>query len=326
VRSLVLFNNRSGVGKTTLTFNIAHMAARSGLQTVVLDVDPQSDISSIFLGEEKLAGIWEQEERVPGGTVAGCVDPVRRGTGDVLDPSLIQVADDLWLLPGHLSLSRFEQTLAEEWPGSSSKERALDVTASLDLLANKAAAAVEADWVMIDVGPGLGALSRAALLACDDVIIPLAPDFFSLQSLKDIGPALQEWRRDWRAVRERHAGGRAPKNLPGHLFSPLGYVVQQDLARGNRPAVGSESWVEQIPSVFHEYVLEESFSRGIDEDLRCLAQLRHYASLVPLAQIARKPMFDLKRADGIGSGQLQTVAKFRTELEALVQKIAGPVG
>jgi len=309
MRSFALFNNKGGVGKTTLTFNIAHMTARLGLRTVVLDLDPQSDISAIFLGEEKLAELWEEEEGDPGGrTVAGCVDPIRSGQGDVLDPNLVQVADDLWLLPGHLRLARFEQTLAEEWPQvrSSSKGRALQVVTSLNLLTDKAAAAVGADWVMIDVGSSLGALNRAALLACDDVIIPLAPDLFSLQGLKNVAPTLCEWRQDW--------------HLPAHVFRPLGYVVQQHLARGD------ESWTAQIPSVFHECFLQERFSRSIDEDPRCLAHLRHFVSLVPLAQVARKPMFDLKRADGIGGGQLQLVAKFRGELEALVQKIASSVG
>lgn len=133
MRSLVLFNNKGGVGQTTLTFNIAHMLARLGLRTVVLDYDPQCSISAIFLSEQALFDLWEESE--PGATVYRCIDPVRRGRGDVVAPQLVAAGDNLWLLPGDLGLSRFEQTLAQEWPKTKSvdNERALDVTTALDL-------------------------------------------------------------------------------------------------------------------------------------------------------------------------------------------------
>lgn len=331
MKSLVLFNNKGGVGKTTLTFNIAHMAARLGLRTVVLDYDPQCNLSAIFLSEDTLLQLWESEGP-EGRTVASCIDLVRRGKGDVVEPNLRSIADNLWLLPGHLGLSRFEQTLAEEWPktGAMDNERALDVTTALDALSNKAAEAAQADLLLIDVGPSLGALNRAALLACDAVAFPMAPDLFSLQGLKNVGPTIREWRQDWKTVRERHLKGRTQDRLPTHDFLPIGYIVQQHLARVDRPVAGYAKWAEQIPEVFHEYVLSESdFSiqgQSFDEDPGCIATIKHFASLVPTAQIARKPIFDLKVADGIGGGQIQSVAKSRREFEALVFELSKRLG
>lgn len=176
MKSLVFFNNKGGVGKTTLTFNLAHMLARQGPRVVVLDYDPQCNISTILLDETVLADVWEGEQ--PGATVKDCLDLVRRGKGDVVQPRLSQVADGLWLLPGHLGLSRFEQTLAEGFAKTLGvdNERALDLTTALDLLSNLAADAVGADILLVDVGPSLGALNRAALLACDHVVLPVAPD------------------------------------------------------------------------------------------------------------------------------------------------------
>jgi hypothetical protein len=52
-----------------------------------------------------------------------------------------------------------------------------------------------------------------------------------------------------------------------------------------------------------------------------VALLKHFASLVPLAQVARKPIFDIEQADGIGGGQIRAVAKARTEFGALVDKL-----
>jgi cellulose biosynthesis protein BcsQ len=329
MRSLVLFNNKGGVGKTTLTFNIAHMTARLGLRTVVLDYDPQCNISAIFLSEQVLFDLFESSS-AEGTTVARCIDPVRRGKGDVVPPKLVAADSNLWLLPGDLALSRFEQTLAEEWAKTKSvdNERALTVTTALDLLSNMAAEQVQADIMLLDVGPSLGALNRATLLACDSVLLPLAPDLFSLQGLKNVGPTLREWRKDWNVVRQSHLEGRDQATLPPHSFDPIGYIVQQHLARADRPVAGYEKWSSQIPAVFHEFVLEDAASATlrVDKDRYCLATLKHFASLVPLAQVARKPMFDLRRADGIGGGQIQAVAKCREEFESLARVLAERLG
>ncbi|MCY2990101.1 MAG: ParA family protein [Planctomycetota bacterium] len=322
MKSLVLFNNKAGVGKTTLTFHIAHLLSRNGSRIVVLDFDPQSKVTAIFLDEEHLEDIWSNDVG-DGRTVAGCLDLVRRGKGELRDPQLVMPADNLWLLPGSLFLSRFEQTLAEEWAktGSTQNERALDVTCSLANLAERAAEAINADYLLVDVGSSLGALNRAALLCCDAVIIPVAPDLFSLQGLRNIGPTLREWRVDWQTVlnQVRRKADRAP--LPEREFRPLGYIVQQHLARSDRPMSGYRKWAEQVPSEFRHCVLDEASSVPptlMDDDPYCIARLKHFASLVPIAQAARKPMFDLRQADGIAGGQLLSVKRCREEFERLV--------
>lgn len=326
MKSIVLFNNKGGVGKTTLTFNIAHMMARQGWRVAVLDYDPQCNLSAIFLDEDELVSRWQAPD-AEGATVAACLEPVRRGKGDVVSPKMIDIAPGLWLLPGHLSLSRFEQTLAENWPRTmaTDNERALDVTTALDLLSNLAAERVDADVLLVDVGPSLGALNRAALLACDNIIVPLASDLFSLQGLENVGPMLREWRQDWQMVRARHMEGRPQGSYPPHDFTPVGYIVQQHLARADRPVSAYAQWANLIPSTFREKVMDEpppSRRITMDNDPYCIARIKHFASLVPYAQQARKPMFDLRRADGVSGGQIQAVANCRDEFRVLVDAIA----
>lgn len=335
MKSIVLFNdllNRGGgVGKTTLTFNVAHMMAREGWRVVVLDYDPQCNLSAIFLDEELLMSCW-QADSSQGATVAACLELVRRGKGDVTPPTMIDVAPGLWLLPGHLSLSRFEQTLAEEWPKTMApdNERALDVTTALDLLSNLAATRVDADVLLVDVGPSLGALNRAALLACDHVIVPLAPDLFSLQGLENVGPTLRDWREHWQVVRNHHLKDRPQAEYPPHDFMPLGYIMQQHLARVDRPVAAYARWAEQIPGTFREKMLDEPPPPRrrvrIEQDPHCIARLKHFASLVPYAQQARKPMFDLRRADGVSGGQTKAVLDCREEFRRLAEEIAHRAG
>jgi cellulose biosynthesis protein BcsQ len=324
MKSMALFNNKGGVGKTTLTFHLAHMFARLGIRTVTLDYDPQANLTAVFLSEDQLEELWRQESAGPT-TVARALERLRRGKGEVERPELIRVADHLDLLPGDLSLSRFEQNLAEEWAkkSDSSNERALDVTFALDLLSNMAADVVDADLLLVDLGPSLGALNRAALLACDHVVVPLAPDLFSLQGLENVGPTLREWRADIAGVRERSMKGREQAALPPHSFEPLGYVVQQHLARVDRPVSGYRRWADQVPSTYAEHVLESDAPAPLSyaDDPHCIATLKHMASLAPLAQLARKPMFDLKQADGIGGGQVQAVARCRDDFEALAEEL-----
>ena len=321
MKSFVLFNNKGGVGKTTLTFNICHMMARKGLRTVMLDYDPQCNLSAVALSEDTLFEIWEKSgDAGDGTTVARSIDLVRRGKGDVRTPALEAIADDLWLVAGDLALGRFEQALAEAWGQvhQMDNERAIHVTTSLQRLSELAGNKAKADVVVLDVGPNLGALNRAALLAVDAVLMPVAPDLFSLQGLRNIGPTIREWREDWGRVEERAAG------VKSHKFEPRGYIVQQHLARADRPVTAYDKWATQIPAVFHEQVLDEPKARWPktrEEDPYCIAMLKHFASLVPVAQLARKPIFDLKQADGIGGGQIQAVAKARSEFEDLVRKI-----
>jgi len=293
---------------------------------VIVDYDPQCNLSAVALSEESLFDIWERPgDGEDGSTVARCIDLVRRGKGDVRLPALERVSDDLWLLAGDLALGRFEQALAEAWGQvhQMDNERAVHVTTSLQRLAERAGEVAKADAVVLDVGPNLGALNRAALLGPDAVLMPVAPDLFSLQGLRNIGPTIREWREDWRRVEDRRPG------LGGHQFEPRGYIVQQHLARADRPVAAYDKWATQIPAVFHEHVLgegEERWPETPEDDPYCIAMLKHFASLVPLAQLSRKPIFDLKQADGISGGQIQAVAKARTEFEDLVKRIRALLG
>lgn len=318
VRTLALFNNKGGVGKTTLTFNLAHMFARQGRRVALIDYDPQCNLTALALSEDDLEACWNTT--VPGSTVASCIELVRLGKGDLQDPQLIELTDGLHLLPGDLNLSRFELRLAREWPQilAEDAEQAIHVTTALDRLAMRVAEVAGADLVLFDVGPSLGALNRAAILAADAVVVPVAPDLFSLRGLQNVGGALGDWREEWSTARikilqraRKHRPYVAPY-LPEHSVQPLGYIVQQHVVHSDRPVKAYQRWMREIPIHFARDVLMEDVEDvvpvDVHEDPRCLGFLRHFASLVPLAQEARKPLFDLKHADGILGSQFQTVA------------------
>lgn len=114
MKSLALFNNKGGVGKTTLTFNLAHMFAEQGRRVLLVDCDPQCNLTSLALDEETLMSLWWRASDDE--TIAACLEPVRRGIGDIRAPRCPAIADAVHLLPGEISLARFESKLARAWP------------------------------------------------------------------------------------------------------------------------------------------------------------------------------------------------------------------
>lgn len=147
------------------------------------------------------------------------------------------------------------------------------------------AACLAACLVLLDVGPNLGALNRAALVASDVVVVPLAADLFSLRGLRNLGPTLREWREGWRSRRQRpHAAGIP---LPSGAMKPIGYVVLQHAAKkANEPAQAYHRWIDRFPKAFHEELLGDVAPEGPDPYR--LALLRHFRSLLPLSLEARK--------------------------------------
>ena len=321
---VTFFNNKGGVGKTSLVYHLAWMYAQLGVRVVAVDLDPQANLTAAFLDEEELEQLWPDDG--PAATVYGTVAPLLRGVGDIGRTSMLQIDERLALAPGDLNLSRFEDELSSQWPGClDGKERAFRVISAFHRLIDAGADRFSADLVLVDVGPNLGAINRAALVATDHVVVPLAPDLFSLQGLRNLGPTLRDWRTGWAA--------RVPHNpdpqlhLPEGDMRPAGYVMQQHGVRLGRAVGAYQRWMQRIPGTYRTAVLGlDGPAPGLDDDPNCLAQLKHFRSLVPMAQDARKPVFDLKPADGAFGGHQAAVQGARRDFARLAMAVADAVG
>lgn len=194
--TVAFFNNKGGVGKTSLAYHLAWMLADLGLRVVAADLDPQANLTSMFLEEDRLETLWVEDGHPR--TLMGCIDPLLEGTGDIREPQIEEIGTAIGLIPGDLGLSSFEDALSDTWPRCLAVDRrAFRVTSAFSRLISRATELHEADVALIDVGPNLGAINRAALIAADYVVIPLGPDLFSLQGLRNLGPTLFRWRSDW---------------------------------------------------------------------------------------------------------------------------------
>ena len=251
MKTIAFFNNKGGVGKTSLVYHLAWMFADRGVPVLAADLDPQANLTAMFLNEERLEEIWPEDEEHKA-TIFGAVRPILRGIGDIARPPVEQIVQNLGLLPGDLGLSGFEDKLSDAWPRChNSDEAAFRIMTAFHRLMYEMADGW-AELVLIDVGPNLGAINRAALIASDHVCVPLAPDLYSLQGLKNLGPALMGWRGTWADLTTK-----APKDLslPAGSMSPAGYVVMQHGMRDSRPVKAYQRWMDKIPPVYQTAVL-----------------------------------------------------------------------
>ena len=322
---IAFFNNKGGVGITSMVYHLAWMFSDRGFRVIAADLDPQGNLTAAFLDEGRLERVMPSSgHRL---TVFGAVQPLKEGTGDVADPHVEIVSDRLGLILGDMALSTFEDDLSEVWPKCLEGDpRAFRIMSAFWRLVQTAADKHGADLILIDLGPNLGAINRASLIAADFVVIPLGPDLFSLQGLKNLGPALRTWREGWR----RRLNENPPKDLPlpSGVIQPVGYMVLRHSIRLDRPVKAFERWIARMPSTYAEAVLRfpSDPQLTIDTDPNCIGKLKDYRSLMPLAQEARKPMFFLKPADGALGAHTYAVTEAYKDFKKVAEAILDRTG
>ena len=327
--TVAFFNNKGGVGKTSVVYHLAWMYADLGVSVVAADLDPQANLTSMFLKEREMEELLTPDP--PRDTVHGALMPLLRGIGDIGDPVIRTPAPAISLIPGDLALSQAEDDFSSQWPLCLDRnERAFRVITALSRILEKAKAEAEAELVLIDVGPNLGAINRAALIASDFVAVPLSPDLFSLQGLRNLGPTLRSWRKGWsdRVASGKGLNGLSDLSMPSGSMSPIGYMVLQHAVRLDRPVRAYARWMDAIPGEYRESILdrEPGKTRRIDKDENCLGTLKHYRSLMAYAQDARKPMFKLTSADGAIGGHINAVQDCYFDFRALAREVSKRCG
>ncbi len=320
MKTLIFFNNKGGVGKTTLVYHVGYMLAELGKRVVLFDLDPQMNLTSMLLSDQRLLELYDTgQERM---TIMRSIRPVIRGMGDFEPASLESVTDNLSLIPGDLDLSGFEDLLSDSWTKCLNREElAFRRVSVFYRILLEATQRVQADYCLIDIGPNFGAINRATLIAADNVMIPMAADLFSLQGLKNVGPTLTTWRDEWTERRIRNPD--ATLVLPEATMTPSGYVVMQHSIWDSRPVKAYQRWADQIPGTYERNVIAQPSAEQhtLADDPNCLAILKHYRSLMPMAMEARKPVFLLKPADGAIGAHYQAVKEVYRNFETLCGRI-----
>lgn len=265
-KKLIFVNNKGGVGKTTLAFDCAVSFGKQGYKTALIDLDPQSNLTRLAMGEEYYAQtLFSATQK----TVYDVLRGVIEGGSDIdLSVQFLPVKADanLILLKGDINLSAYEGLLITAYGQAAAGQRlGYFQTSAIDRFLREKGLSEQIDIFIIDTSPSLGLLNQMILLGADYFVVPMMPDAFSVQGIENLGTVYERWKILWRNTAKALAGDTETKFvLPGDpLF--IGYIINSYNVYGKQPIADHRSWMEKIPERVRTYLSEKHCRNGLVE-------------------------------------------------------------
>jgi chromosome partitioning protein len=327
-KKLVFFNNKGGVGKTTLAYNTAVKFAEMGYKTVLVDLDPQCNLSRLALG-------LEYEQSLFAGTkqnIYTVLEGVIKGGADIVTTvpfESVGATGNLFILPGSMNLSEYENTLISAYgEAAQGAERGFFATSAIDRFLAKKGLHENVDIFIVDTSPTLGLLNRVIFLGSDYFITPLMPDAFSVQGIENLGLTFEQWKDNWKKtamILARDKGVQLDRVLNGEgLF--IGYIINSYNQYGKKPIRRNEEWIERMPSFVKKYLSEKHCRNGLVEQSHAkpLCYVKDAGQLAPLAQLQSKAIFNLDPItdDFVHAGGTQeSLEQSKIEFEELAKNV-----
>jgi cellulose biosynthesis protein BcsQ len=308
VKKIALFNHKGGVGKTTTTFNLGWMLASKGKRVIMVDADPQCNLTIMALGEE----IEDYGAKIEG--VDQTYPNIKKGLAPAFEsqPKAIKAVDcipikgqeRLFLLPGHVGFAEYEATLgmAQELRGSMHSLRNLpgSITDFLDKTAEK----FEADYILIDMNRSLGAINQNILMTSDFFMVPTNADFFSVMAIDSLAKVLPKWYAWATRANSLQLLKDAIYPFPDVNLKFLGIIVQNFGSINGRETEAFKSWTQKIEQVVssklvpvlktHNMLLpeQEYFNQKIKDNFG-LTKVSNFHELIALSQQHQVSIYDL---------------------------------
>ncbi|HFI2197168.1 TPA: AAA family ATPase [Pseudomonas aeruginosa] len=348
MKTISVFNNKGGVGKTTLTYHLAHALAATGKKVLIFDLDPQCNITALSVPQDWLLNVWEEEDQYIDGfrvarekdenafkkmnrktrTIHYLLMPTQEGTADLdLLPPPVELAKNLHLIPGRLTMHLYEDKISSRWSDVYQGDPlAIRTITRIRELAEQYAELYEYDFVIMDTSPSLGALNKVIISTTDGFLIPCAPDMFSLYGIRNLGNALSVWQRQFNTIYQLLSDEKR-KQFPDKFVSLLGFTIYNakkytgvspwDLAKAHY------NYAVRIPKAIIDYIPTEI--RGhIDEAVMAqpvgLTAIMHtHNTLTGMSQKYQVPMWSVPSYPFLGDDS-STVNANRSVYEGTFEK------
>jgi cellulose biosynthesis protein BcsQ len=337
---IALFNHKGGVSKTTTTFNLGWKLAEKGKSVLMVDADPQCNLTGLVMGLQQhgdFEGFYQTE---PMRNLKAGVAPAFESRPTLIkavDPVPVEGREHLFLLPGHIALSEYEVTLGIAQELSASIQTLQNLPGAVPFLLEATADTIAADYVLIDMNPSLSSINQNLLMTSDYFLVPTSPDYFSVMALNSLAVVLPKW-RTWAAGASasptlRDADYPFPVSVPRFL----GIVIQNFRPRGGEPAAAFGKWVQALKDAVRSTLapkLQEAEmmlppdaygAAGADESL-CLATIPDFNSLIAASQQERTPVFALTPEQiGRTGVVLEQTIKSRNQFDELFSGLADKI-
>lgn len=190
-----IFNNKGGVGKTIITWNLADTIARKNKKVLLIDFDPQCNLSLAVLGGKKFKDIVSATNIC---TIRAFLQGYLQNTG----PGNVEIFtgqnthDNVKIVPGDFWLNVYSDSLSvgHDLLTGNGISKFVAIRTLVSKLVDKGE---KFDYVMIDLPPSFGGLVRSAIYSSDYIIIPCTSDTFSEYCVGLIAQMLPQFVSDW---------------------------------------------------------------------------------------------------------------------------------
>ncbi|TQF16962.1 AAA family ATPase [Myxococcus llanfairpwllgwyngyllgogerychwyrndrobwllllantysiliogogogochensis] len=323
-KSVAFFNNKGGVGKTTLICNIgAVLAQEYGKRVLIVDADPQCNATQYILQEKLVNSVYANPDKAF--TINSVVHPLAVGRGYSGRFSPTEGGEyGVDLILGDPRLAIAEDLLSGDWKDATSgSTRGLRTTFLFSDLISRCG---NYDFVLFDMGPSLGAINRSVLLAVDFFLVPMSIDIFSLRAIENITQVLDKWRRQLRVGLELNENPgdlsfiRRPESLKF-----CGYITQQYKAKKDKhgkvqPVAAYERIRAQIPDIIEANFISKLQPEHSEVNYE-LGSVENLSSLIPMSQQQRRPIFAISAQGTHNSKARKTKKVFAAMADRLMENI-----
>ena len=308
VQKIALFNHKGGVSKTTTTFNLGWMLASKGKRVILVDSDPQCNLTGMALGEEteddeaRIQEIYNTASNIKTG-LAPAFESQPRAI-EAVDCIPVKGREGLFLLPGHVGLAEYEVTLGIAQELSGSIQALKNLPGSINDLLEKTAAKFNADYMLIDMSPSLGSINQNLLMISDYFLVPTTADFFYVMAIDSLARVLPRWYGWAKSASSLQVLKEANYPFPDVNLHFLGTIVQNYRIIRGKETAAFQVWIEKIeltvlekliPTLRNNHMMmpsQDYRDLGIRENLS-LAKISNFNSLIALSQEHRTPIYDL---------------------------------
>ena len=326
-KKLLFANNKGGVGKTTLAFNCAVSFAKQGYKTVLVDLDPQCNLSRLALGEDHYAQTLFSSTYKD---ISQVLKRVVEGGGDIdFTVPFIPLPrgnSNLSLLKGSVDLSRYENLLASAYGmAASGQQLGYFQTSAIDRFLRERGLQDEVDIFVIDTSPSLSLLNRIIFLGSDYFIVPMMPDAFSVQGIENLGTIFEQWKQNWKITGKALSGNTESKYVLSGEGLFIGYVINSYNVYAKQPIKDHRHWIEEIPKKVKRFLSEKHCRNGLVEASwkNPVSIIQDYGRIPAKCQELGVAIFDLDPAliDDIQMGTKENIEKSKEEFNILSGKM-----
>ncbi len=349
---IAFFSHKGGVSKTTTTFHLGWMLAQKGHRVVLVDADPQCNLSGLILGYKGQKDFEAFYKTEPERNLRAGLAPAFESRPKMLEAvECVRVIDNenLFLLPGHIGLSEYEVTLGIAQELSGSIQTLQNLPGSMSFLFDRTAEHHRADIILLDMNPSLSSINQNLLMTSDFFIVPTSPDYFSVMAIDSLTTVIPRWRAWARQASSLRLLREATYPFPDTTPKFLGTIVQkyrirdrstaqlaaeQGVPSSGKPAEGFQRWISEINSVVKEKFIpilraegmllpEEKYKTCGVSASHCLAEISDFNSLIAKSQDAQTPVFALSDEQiGLGGVLLERTKQSQEMFNSIFSRLA----